>query len=135
MIAWSDKIKKSQKIFPGVVDVLQKQKIDIDGVIEVFNDGVEQGTLMKIFDTYNPEVDMVIWAYLPKERDCNNQMIVRVGHQSDCTENNMWKDNVQSKVITQAKAIDLHNEVRNYIVGVISSKLDKKIDIREVNNE
>lgn len=131
MIAWSDKIEKSRKIFPGVKDVLQKQDIDIDGVIEVFNDGIEQGTLLKIFDTYNPNVDLCIWTYLPKERDYNNQMIVLVGHHSDCTDNNMWNDKVKSKVFTFSKARDLHDAVREYVVEVITSKLDKKIETRK----
>lgn len=134
MIAWSDKIQKSSKIFPAVKDTLQKQKIDIDGVIEVFNNGQEQGTLLKIFDTYNPKEDMCIWAYLPKERDCNNQMVVLVGRHSNCTDDNMWTDDVKSKVFTQVKALDLHNEVRNYIVDVITSQLDKSIELRKDDN-
>ena len=134
MIRWSDKIIKSGKIFPGVKDLLQKNNIDIDGVIEVFNDGIEQGTLLKIFDTYNPEIDLVIWTYLPRKRDFNNQMVVLIGHHNDCTANNMWTDNVKSRVFTQPKAIDLHNEVRNYIVDEIVSRLDKRIEFREDGN-
>lgn len=129
MIAWSDKIEKSRKIFPGVIDKLQKQGVDIDGVIEVFNDGVEQGTLLKIFDKFDPQVDMCIWAYLPQEREFNNQMEVLIGHHSDCSKNNMWNTNVKSKVFIQPKSRDLHNEVRDYIVEAINSNYDKKIDM------
>ena len=134
MIRWSDKINKAYKIFNGVKDMLSKQNVDIDGVMEIFNNGTEQGALLKLFDSFNPEVDICIWAYLPSERDYNNQMAVLIGHHSDCTENNMWKDNVNPKIFTQAKAIDLHNEVRNYIVDEIVSRLDKRIEVRKEDN-
>ena len=97
MIVWSDKVRKPVEIFRAVSNELLKREIDIDGVIEIFNDGVEQGILLKIFDKYNPNVDMCIWAYLPTERDCNNQLKVLIGHHSDCTDNNMWQGDVISK--------------------------------------
>ncbi len=128
MIVWSDKVRKPVEIFRAVSNELLKREIDIDGVIEIFNDGVEQGTLLKIFDKYNPNVDMCIWAYLPTERDCNNQLKVLIGHHSDCTDNNMWQGDVISKIFTQARARELHQEVRDYIIDNITIRLDKNIE-------
>lgn len=128
MIVWSDKVRKPVEIFRAVSNELLKREIDIDGVIEIFNDGVEQGTLLKIFDKYNPNVDMCIWAYLPTERDCNNQLKVLIGHHSDCTDNNMWQGDVISKIFTQARARELHQEVRDYIIDNIAIRLDKNIE-------
>lgn len=131
MIVWSDKIRKSNDIFKSVIAELLKLNIDLDGVIEIFNNGIEQGTLLKIFDTYNPDVDICIWSYLPQERDCDNQMEVLIGHHSDCTNNNMWKDNVKPTIFTQTRARELHKEVRDYILEVLTSRLDKKINRKE----
>lgn len=131
MIVWSDKIRKSNDIFKSVTAELLKLNIDLDGVIEIFNNGIEQGTLLKIFDTYDPSVDICIWAYLPQERDCDNQMEVLIGHHSDCTDNNMWKDNLKPKIFTQTRARELHKEVRDYILEVLTSRLDKKINRKE----
>lgn len=128
MIVWTSKIKKSVDIFNAVSNELLKRDIDLDGVIEIFNDGVEQGTLLKVYDKFNPNVDICIWAYLPTERDCNNQMKVLVGHHSDCTENNMWQGNLPSKIFTQVRARDLHQDVRDYIIEAINERLDKTIE-------
>lgn len=104
MIVWSDRIKKATDIFKAVSNQLLKLEFDVDGVIEIFNNGAEQGTLLKIFDKYDPTLDLCIWVYLPRERDYNNQMEVLVGHHIDCTENNMWRENVKPKIFTQIRA-------------------------------
>ncbi len=135
MIVWSDKIRKSNDIFKSISAELLKLNIDLDGVIEIFNNGIEQGTLLKIFDTYDPNIDLCIWAYLPQDRDCDNQMEVLIGHHSDCTNNNMWESNVKPRIFTQVRARELHKEVRNYILEVITSRLDKKISGKVDNNE
>ncbi len=131
MIVWSDKIRKSNDIFKSVAAELLKLNIDLDGVIEIFNNGAEQGTLLKIFDTYDTNIDICIWVYLPQERDCDNQMEVLIGHHSDCTDNNMWKDNLKPKIFTQDRARELHKEVRDYILEILTSRLDKKISRKE----
>lgn len=130
MIVWSDKIKKANDIFKAVGNELLKQNIDLDGVIEIFNDGTEQGTLLKLYDKYNPEIDLCIWAYLPSERDCNNQMKVLIGHQSDCTKLNTWSAGVPYKIFTQDRAIHLHKEVRDYVIKEITTRLDKTIETK-----
>ena len=131
MIMLNEKIKKTYKVFTGVTDVLQKQGIDIDGVIEIFNNGIEQGTLLKIFDKYDPQVDICIWAYLPEEREVNNQMKIIIGHHCDCELNNMWKATIKEVTFTQNKARDLHDEVRKYVVDYITSNFDKIIELRK----
>lgn len=134
MIVWSDKVRKSVEIFKSVSNELLKRELDLDGIIEIFNDGVEQGTLLKIFDKYNPNIDICIWTYLPTERDCNNQMKVVVGHHIDCLPNNMWQGELPYKVFTMLTAKDLHKSVRDYILEVITTNLDKTIE-RQTNKE
>ena len=135
MVVWSDRIKKVISIFNSVGNELLKDKIDIDGIIEIFNDGIEQGGLLKVYDKYAPELDYCIWAYLPKERDCNNQMRVLIGYHTDCKENNTWSDNVKSTLFTQNRASELHDEVRDYIINFLKSNINKEITIDEKMKE
>ena len=133
MIIKNNKIKKSEDIFKAVDNELKKLKFDLDGTIEIFNDGKEQGSVLKLFNKYNSEIDMCIWVYLPTERDTNNQMEVIIGFHNDCNNKNLWNPNLPSKVFTQIKAIDLHREVRDYIMNAITSRLDK-INETKINN-
>ncbi len=105
--------------------------IDLDGTIEIFNNGIEQRSLLKIYDKFSPKLDICIWAFFPSDRDCNNQMKVLIGHLEDCLFNNMWKEDVPFKIFTQVKAINLHKEARDYILQTIISKTDKVFEPRK----
>jgi len=131
MIVWNKKIKVADSVFKAVDFALKEKNIDVDGVVDYFNNGKEQGALLKIFDKYNPEIDICIWAYLPAERDCHNQMEVLIGLHKDCTDNNLWSSVVSTKVITQNRVLDLKYEVRDYIVNTIISRLDKMYEIKK----
>lgn len=131
MIKWSDKIRKSVNIFNSISNELLKEEVDIDGIIDVFNNGVEEGVLLKIFDKFNPASDLCIWAYLPAERDYDNQMKVIVGTHNDCDDSNFWKVELPFKIFTEVKAKELHKKVRDYLIEIIKDKLDKKIEKKE----
>ncbi len=130
MIKWSDKIRKSVNIFNSISNILQ-EAIDLDGVIDVFNNGTEEGVLLKIFDKFNPKSDLCIWVYLPNERDCDNQMKVIIGTHDDCDNSNFWKTELPYKIFTETRAKELHSKVRDYLIEVITSRLDKKIEKKE----
>ena len=131
MIKWSDKMKKSVNIFNSIANELLKEETDIDGIIDVFNNGLEEGVLLKIYDKFNPASDLCIWAYLPTERDCDNQMKVIIGTHNDCDNSNHWKEELPFKIFTEARAKELHNKVRNYLMEVIRTRMDKKIEKKE----
>lgn len=126
MIVWSEKIKKVDAIFKAVSNELLKKKYDIDAIVEVFNSDDEEGMLLKVYDKYDCNIDLCIWAYLPSERDCNNQMKVIVGHHIDCLKNNMWNYKLPCKVFTHVRARNLHIEVRDYILETIISKMNRE---------
>lgn len=132
MIVWSNKIKKSVDIFNSVSNQLLKSNLDLDGVIETFNDGIEQGVILKIYDKFNEDIDICIWAYLPSERDYNNQMKVIVGNHNDCNTNNVWQENLPTKIFTQVRARELHQEVRDYILEVINNKMNKTLEKKNI---
>lgn len=125
MIKLDDRIKKAYGVLCAVNNELLKLELDFDGVIGVFNDGIEEGSVIKIYDTFNPNIDLCIWCYLPSDREANNQIKILVGHHSDCANNNMWLKELPSKIFTQAKARELHKEAREYILNVIASNVEK----------
>ena len=50
MIVWNEKIKKSDDVIKAVINELYKIQINIDGVVENFNNGKEQGSVLKLYD-------------------------------------------------------------------------------------
>ena len=130
MIEWNEKIKKSGKIFNSVIDGLNKENIIADGVIEIFNDGKEQGALLKVFDKYNPCLDLCIWCYLPSNRTKNNSMNVIVGYHNDCDKNNMWNNKeIDIFNFETNQATELQKEVREFVLDTIIKNFEKTRDI------
>ncbi len=132
MIIFHKTLEKSEKIFKAVINELNKQGINLDGVIESFNNK-EQGFVLKIYDTYNPDIDICIWAYLPKEREYTNQMKVIVGRQSNCNDLNLWEgDNLIIQIFSNAKAIEMHKQARDFIIDTIKENLDRTYDLPNI---
>ena len=130
IILWNDKIRKVNDIFKAVDNELAKRDINVDGTVETFNDGIEQGMVLKIFNKYNPNLDICVWTYLPKDRDCNNQIKIVVAKQSDCLPNNLWTNEITSEIITESKVKDMHNKAREYIIDVVEKNFDKKYSLK-----
>ncbi len=130
IILWNNKIKKTNDLFKAVDNELSKRNINIDGTVETFNDGIEQGMVLKIFNKYNPNLDICIWAYLPYNRDCNNQIRIVLGKQSNCLPNNMWDSELVSKVVTSSNVRDMHNEAREYIIELIKNNYNKRYSLK-----
>lgn len=126
IILWNYKIKKVNELFKAVDNELQKRKVNVDGTIETFNDGIEQGMVLKIFDKYNPDLDICIWAYFPEQRDCNNQVKIILGKQINCLKNNMWDSNeLTCNIITNTNAREMHNMAREYIIELINNYYER----------
>lgn len=130
MIVWNEKIKKSENLINAVINQLYKNNINTDGVVGIFNNGKEEGCVLKIFDKYNPNIDLCIWVYLPSNRKINNHMEVIVGKHINCTKTNMWDDmNLESFTFENSSARDMHNQARDFIVKLITKNFDKTHDI------
>ncbi len=130
MIVWNVNIKKSNDIIKGVNNELYKKNINIDGVVEPFNNGVEKGMVLKLYDSYNEDVDICIWVYQKHDRNTNNEMCVILGHHSDCKKNNMWSDKLTGKIIKDSNARVMHNKTRDYIIGEIEKIISKNLNIK-----
>ena len=133
LIVWHEKINKSNDIIKAVINQLLKDQINIDGVVENFNNGKEQGTVLKLFDKYNPHIDSCIWVYLPSDRNVNNHMEVIVGKHINCNQMNMWEgENLTSISFEDNKAIEMHKKTRDYILEVITENIEKTHDIQRI---
>lgn len=131
MIVINEKIKKPTDVLKAADVELIRAGIKIDATAEAFNDGMEQGMVLKIFDKYNPDIDLCIWAYLPTERDVHNQMKILVGRQSNCKTNNLWDDSdLTEKIITNDRSYEMHKEARSFVMDVIREHLDKTHDLK-----
>ena len=113
MIVWNTMVEKADKVLKAVNNELAIKGIKIDGVVEPFNNGREKGMVLKIYDSYNPEIDLCIWVYLPKNRLTNNEM------------NKL----LPSKTISNKVARAMHNEAREYITNVIEDYLNKNLNV------
>ena len=129
MILWNEKIKKSQDIINAVINQLLKETINTDGVAETFNNGKEQGCVLKIYDKYNPNLDLCFWIYLPNNRTINNQVSVIVGKHINCNDNNVWcGSDLDSYTFEDNVAREMHKKVRDFILETIKENFNKTHD-------
>ena len=47
-------------LFKAVENELRSRNINVDGIIETFNDGREQGMVLKIYNKYNADLDICL---------------------------------------------------------------------------
>lgn len=130
MIIWNEKIRKSQDIINAVINQLYKEDINTDGVVEIFNNGKEQGCVLKLFDKYNANLDMCMWVYMPRKRTINNHIEVILGKHINCNEMNMWDgSDIESYSFEDPKARQMHNITRDFMLEKIKNNLDRTHDI------
>ena len=126
MIVWHEKVKKSEDIVNAVINELYKENIMTDGTVEIFNNGKEEGCVLKIFDRYNPNLDMCFWIYLPSNRKVNNEVEVIIGKHVNCNEINMWDGaDLDSYTFSDGNAREMHNKVRSFIIDSIKENMNK----------
>ena len=108
MIIWNTRAKRSKDVINAVTNELLKDNINIDGVVDIFNDGKEEGFVLKIFDKYNPNIDLCFWVYMPSNREIDNVIEVITGRHINCSKNNMWlnDENLKSMRFENKVAIE-----------------------------
>lgn len=86
--------------------------------------------MLKLFDRYNPNLDLCIWVYMPNKRKVNNYIEVVIGKQINCTNNNMWKgDNLEIFNFSDNKSRELHVKTRDFLIEKIIKNLERTHDI------
>ena len=133
MIVWNEKVKKSQDVINAVINQLYKEDINTDGVVEIFNDGKEQGCVLKLFDKYNPNLDMCMWVYMPNDRKINNHIELIIGRHINCNKLNMWDgENLDYYEFEDPKARQMHNITRDFMLEKIRDNMERTYNIRSL---
>lgn len=133
MIVWSEKVKKSQDVIQAVINQLYKETINTDGVVEIFNNGKEQGCVLKLYDKFNPNLDLCMWVYMPSERKVNNYIEVIIGKHINCNKLNMWDgEGLETFSFENAKAREMHNQTRDFMLEKIKDNFERTYNIRSI---
>lgn len=91
----------------------------LDGVLEVFNNRIGQGYLIKIFQSYNRNNDLVVWMF---ESIKDKNIKIAFSNHSNIDEHNNWidKNKVNFKeypIVKDIKKIiinDIYDIVKDY---------------------
>lgn len=63
MLLMHKSLKRSEDIMRSFRRYAEVNFKEIDGIIECFNNKIGQGYIIKIFDSYNKENDLVVWIF------------------------------------------------------------------------
>jgi len=89
MILMHKSLKRSDDIMRSFRRFCELNFKTLDGVLEVFNNNIGQGFLIKIFQSYNKNNDLVIWFFESlKDKDIKIAFSVH----SNIDEHNNWID-------------------------------------------
>lgn len=87
MIMKHKSIDLSSRVVNGIYDKANKSFKGLDGIIEVFNNTRDQGYILKIYDSYDPQYDTCIWVY---DVPYDEKLVVIFGNRLDCNSDNYW---------------------------------------------
>lgn len=125
MIIKHKSLNLSDRIFKSIIDRANKEFKGLDGIVEVFINEREQGYILKIYDSFDPEYDTCLWLFeMPLQEELN----IIIGSRKDCLDNNAWTKEAFNKRV-KFKATS-YKEVEDYIFDYLKNTYDK-----ELNNE
>jgi len=88
----------------------------LDGVLEVFNNKIGQGYLIKVFQSYNKNNDLVVWMF---ESLSDKNIQVAFSNHSNVDENNNWIDKNKVNFKTYPIVKDIKKSVINDIYDIV----------------
>jgi len=112
----------SERVIKSVIDKANKEFKGMDGILEVFNNKREQGFVLKIYDSYDPDYDTCVWVF---EIPLQEQLNVIFGKRIDATIDNKWTDEMfKSRITFDSLQV---KEVIDLIFNHLKEKYDKEI--------
>lgn len=125
MIIKHKSLNYSDRIFKSVIDYANKEFKGLDGIVEVFINEREQGYVLKIYDSYDPEYDTCIWLFeMPLQEELN----IIIGNRKDCLDNNAWSKEMFDKRIKYKSSE--YKEVIDFIFKYLKDTYEKEIDVK-----
>lgn len=125
MIIKHKSLNLSDRIFKSIIDRANKEFKGLDGIVEVFVNEREQGYVLKIYDSFDPEFDTCLWLF---EMPLQDELNVIFGSRKDCMKNNAWIQELFNKRV-KFKNTE-YKKVEDYIFDYLKNTYDK-----ELNNE
>lgn len=89
MIILHKSLKRSDALIKSLQSYFSIDFKSVDGIAEIFNNGSEQGYILKIYRSYNKDNDLVIWIY-ESLKDMNIQL--GYSNMSNVDDKNNWID-------------------------------------------
>lgn len=89
MILMHKSLKRSDDIMRSLRRFCEVNFKTLDGVLEVFNNRIGQGYLIKIFQSYNRNNDLVVWMF---ESLKDKNIKIAFSNHSNIDEHNNWID-------------------------------------------
>lgn len=119
MILMHKSLKRSDDIMRSLRRFCEVNFKTLDGVLEVFNNRIGQGYLIKIFQSYNRNNDLVVWMF---ESIKDKNIKIAFSNHSNIDEHNNWidKNKVNFKeypIVKDIKKIiinDIYDIVKDY---------------------
>ena len=134
MILLHKSLKRSDDFMRSLRRFFEVNCKTIDGVIEVFNNKIGQGFMLKIYESYNKDNDLVIWIFESlKEKNIQ----IAYSNLSNVDEYNNWIHNEQVnfkcypiiKDIKKQAIRDIHSIITNYYDLNEDIEISKRINI------
>lgn len=119
MILMHKSLKRSDDIMRSFRRFCEVNFKTLDGVLEVFNNEIGQGYVIKIFQSYNKSNDLVVWMF---ESLSDKNIQVAYSNHSNIDQHNSWIDKNKVnfkeypivKNIKRAVINDIYEIVKNY---------------------
>ena len=123
MIVKHKSLNISDRLFKSLIDRANKEFKGLDGIVEVFNNEREQGYLLKIYDSFDPDYDTCIWLFeMPLQEELN----IVIGSRKDCLKNNTWTSEMFNTRIKYETS--KYKEVEDFIFNYLKETYDKSFN-------
>lgn len=128
MILMHKSLKRSDDIMRSLRRFCEVNFKTLDGVLEVFNNKIGQGYLIKIFQSYNRNNDLVVWMF---ESLSDKNIQVAYSNHSNVDEHNNWIDKNKVNFKEYPIVKDIKKTIINDIYEIVKDYygLNEEIEI------
>lgn len=131
MIIMHKSLKRSDDIMRSFRRFCEVNFKTLDGVIEVFNNKIGQGYLIKVFQSYNKNNDLVVWLF---ESLKDKNIKIAFSNHSNIDEHNNWIDKNKVNIKTYSIVKDIKKKIINDIYDIVKDYYGLNEEIEYTND-
>lgn len=131
MIIMHKSLKRSDDIMRSFRRFCEVNFKTLDGVIEVFNNKIGQGYLIKVFQSYNKNNDLVVWLF---ESLKDKNIKIAFSNHSNIDEHNTWIDKNKVNIKTYSIVKDIKKTIINDIYDIVKDYYGLNEEIEYTND-